>query len=151
MIFDNTGTGGEGVSAVVAQVQGETANSLAMAVGATSDVYTATINTAGFHYLQPGDAINVSVEDNVYTRIIKSKIINSKYHFNYFGVSSMKLIAAYANTTAYTQGDLIYVADRVYQAALSGTSSSTAPTHESGTLTDGSMPWTYLRNVQMVI
>ncbi|BCU98592.1 MAG: hypothetical protein CM15mV22_2240 [Eurybiavirus sp.] len=28
---------------------------------------------------------------------------------------------------------------------MSGTSSSTPPTHESGTLTDGSMTWTYLR------
>ena len=143
--FDNTGTGGEGISAIVSQVQGETVNNLAMAIDANTDVHSATITTAGFHYLQPNDIITVTVEDNLYTRIIKTKIISSKYHFSYFDVTSMKLIAAYANTTAYTQGDLIYVQDRVYQAAVSSTSGSSAPTHESGTATDGAMTWTYLR------
>ena len=143
--FDNTGTGGEGVSAIVSQVEGAPVSGLAMGTDANADTYSATVTTSEFHYLQGGDVVNVSVVDNVYTRQINTKIIGSKYHFKYFDVISMKLIAPYANTTAFTQGDLIYVADRVYAAAVSGTSSSTPPTHESGTLTDGSMTWTYIR------
>ena len=57
----------------------------------------------------------------------------------------MKLITPYANTTAFVQGDIIYVADRVYKAAASATSGSSAPTHTSGTTSDGSLSWTYLR------
>ncbi|BCU98593.1 MAG: hypothetical protein CM15mV22_2250 [Eurybiavirus sp.] len=112
--FDNTGTGGEGVSAIVSQVEGAPVSGLAMGTDANADTYSATVTTSEFHYLQGGDVVNVSVVDNVYTRQINTKIIGSKYHFKYFDVTSMKLIAPYANTTAFTQGDLIYVADRVY-------------------------------------
>ena len=44
--------------------------------------------------------------------------------------------------------DLLFVADRVYQANVTGTSDSdanNAPSHLTGTVTDGSMTWTYIR------
>ena len=145
LLFNNTGTGGEGVSGVVSSINGETVNSLANTVGAQSDLYSTTISTAENHYLVVGDQIVVSVTDNTFERTIKTKIINSKYYFEYFSLTSMKLITPYANTTAFVQGDIIYVADRVYKAAASGTSGSSAPTHTSGTTSDGSLSWTYLR------
>ena len=143
--FDNTGTGGEGVSAVVSAVAGSTVSLLANSVGANSDVFSSTITTAENHYLQVGDTATVTISNNLYTREINVKIIGGKYHFEYFDDTTVELISAYANTTAYTEGDLIYVANRVYKAAASGTSSSSAPTHETGTVTDGSMNWTYIR------
>ena len=142
--FDNTGTGGEGVSAVVSAIEGLSVNSLSMFEVTGENRYFATVNTADNHLLQAGNTQVISVVDNLYTRTIKTKIIGGKYHFNYADVRSMKLVAPYQNTTAYSLGDLIYVQDRVYLAST-GTSSSTPPTHESGTLTDGSMNWTYLR------
>ena len=143
--FDNTGTGGEGVSAVVSAVAGGTVSLLANSVGANNDVFSTTITTLDNHYLQVGDIATISVSNNLYTREINVKVIGDKYHFEYFDDTTMKLISEYANTTAYTEGDLIYVANRVYKAAASGTSSSAAPTHETGTVTDGSMNWTYIR------
>ena len=145
LIFDNSGTDGEGVSATVSAITGNTVNALATAVGANNDQYTATVTTADNHYLQVGDAVTISLSDNLYQRTITSKVIGNKYHFKYFDASTMKLLAEYANTTAYTEGDLIFSGNRVYQAAVSGTSSSTAPTHETGTASDGSMTWTYIR------
>mgnify|MGYP003318717014 FL=1 len=92
-----------------------------------------------------GDQIVVSIADNAFERTIKTKVISSKYYFEYFSLTSMKLIAPYANTTAFAGGDIIYVSDRVYKAVATGTSASTAPTHTSGTASDGSMSWRYLR------
>jgi len=145
LIFDNTDTGGEGISAIVSAVAGGEVSTLANAVGANDDVCTTTVTTKENHYLQVGENVTVSLTDNLYTRVLTTKIIGSKYYFKYFNLSTMKLLAEYANTTAYTQEDLIFTQDRVYKAAMSGTSSSTPPTHESGTVTDGSMTWTYLR------
>ena len=84
LLFNNTGTGGEGVSGVVSSINGETVNSLANTVGAQSDLYSTTISTAENHYLVVGDQIVVSVTDNTFERTIKTKIINSKYYFEYF-------------------------------------------------------------------
>ena len=145
LLFDNTGTGGEGVSGVVSSITGEVVNSLANSVGAQTDLYTTTISTADNHYLVVGDQIVVSIADNAFERTIKTKVISSKYYFEYFSLTSMKLIAPYANTTAFAGGDIIYVSDRVYKAVATGTSASTAPTHTSGTASDGSMSWRYLR------
>ena len=124
--FDNTGTGGEGVSAVVSAIEGLSVNSVSMSEVTGENRYFATVNTADNHLLQAGDTQVISVVDNLYTRTIKTKIIGGRYHFNYADVRSMKLVAPYQNTTAYSLGDLIYVQDRVYLAST-GTSSSTAP------------------------
>ena len=142
--FDNTGTGGEGVSAIVSAIEGTTVNNISMFEVTGENRYFATVNTSENHYLQVGDSQVISVSDNLYTRSLTVKIIGGRYHFKYADMRTMKLVAAYQNTTAYNLGDLIYVQDRVYLAST-GTSGSSAPTHESGTVSDGSMDWTYLR------
>jgi len=148
LLFDNTGTDGEGVSATVSAITGEPVNTVASVVDANTDVYTQTITTSEKHYLNAGDNVTVSLTDNLYTRELSAKVIGDKYHFKYFQLSGsgrMDLIKEYANTTAYVLADLIYVGNRVYKAAESGTSASTAPTHTSGTASDGSINWTYMR------
>jgi hypothetical protein len=150
--FDNTGTGGEGVSATVAQVEGVAVSSLSNAYTATSalgnDLYYGNITCGTTHLLQVGDSVVVSATDNSYTRTLKSKIINGNYHFNYFDLNSMTITDAWASGTAYSSGDLVYVANRVYEAQHpAGTSGASAPTHTSGTATDGvgGVTWKYLR------
>ena len=58
----------------------------------------------------------------------------------------MKLISAWASGTAYESGDLVYVGNRVYEAQHpAGTSGATQPAHNSGTATDGTVSWKYIR------
>ena len=147
LIFDNTTAGGDGISATVSSVVGSDVSSLNFAVD-DDDVVTATLTSASKHYLVGGDQLTIAISDNSYTRTLKSKIISSKYHFEYFDLVSMKLIAGWANSTAYAKNDLVYVANRVYKAAAAGTSDSgagNAPTHLSGTVSDGNLSWTYVR------
>ena len=148
LLFDNTGTGGDGVSGSVSTVEGVTIQSLTNAVSAFDDIFTTSISTSNYHYLKVGDQVTVSVTDNANTRTIKSKVIYSKYHFNYFDLQSFKLLSAWTMSTAYNKEDLVYVDNRVYKAAATGTSDSSsgnAPTHNSGTVTDGTLTWTYVR------
>ena len=148
LTFDNSGTGGEGVSAVVSQIEGTTVDSLTNAVLNEDDRYFTTINTSNTHLLQVGDRVSVSVADNSYSRSLKTKIINGNYHFTYFDLQSMKLLDPWATATSYTKQDLVHVANRVYRAAETSTSaasSSNAPTHTSGVASDGSMSWEFVR------
>ena len=55
-------------------------------------------------------------------------------------------LSAFAGTTAYTKNTFVFVEGRVYKAAEDGTSAASGPTHTSGTATDGSMTWTFVRN-----
>ena len=147
LIFDNTDTGGDGVSATVSTVTGETVNSLNYVVG-DDDVTIATLTTADKHYLVGGDAITVSIGDNSYEREIAVLQYYNKFYFKYFDLVSMDLLTAWSTSTAYNKYDLVYVADRVYQATVTGTSDSdanNAPSHLTGTVTDGSMTWKYIR------
>ena len=149
LTFDNTGTGGDGVSAVVSQVEGVAVSGLNLvyALASTDGInkYYGQVLTSTNHYLQVGDSVNVSVTDNSYTRTLTTKVINGNYHFKYFNLVSMKLLNAWAATTAYTWGDLVYVANRVYRANASGTSGSSSLTHTSGSASDGTLTWTYVR------
>ena len=148
LLFDNTGTGGDGVSGTVSTVEGVTVSSLTNAVSAYDDIYTTTINTSTNHYLLVGDQITVDVTDNANTRTLFSKIIYGKYYFKYFDLQSLKLLSAWTMSTAYNKEDLVYVDNRVYKAAATGTSDSSAgnaPTHTSGTVSDGTLTWTYVR------
>ena len=147
LIFDNNDTGGDGVSGTVSTVTGEIVNSLNYVVG-DDDVTIATLTTADKHYLVGGDAITVSIGDNSYEREISVLQYYNKFYFKYFNLVSMDLLTAWSTSTAYNKYDLVFVADRVYQAAITGTSDSdanNAPSHLTGTVTDGSMTWTYIR------
>ena len=148
LLFDNTGTEGDGVSGTVSTVEGEIVSTLTNAVSAYDDIYTTTISTLSNHYLNVGDAVTVSVADNANTRIINTKVYYNKYYFKYFDVQSIKLLSPWTMSTSYNKEDLVYVDNRVYKAAATGTSDSTssnAPTHTSGTTTDGTLAWTYVR------
>ena len=147
MIFDNTGTGGSGVSAIVSQVEGASVSSVTSSVGTYDDVFSNTLTTTVTNFLQPNDIITVSATDNSFSRTLTSKIINGNYHFKYFNLTSAKLLDAWQATTSYQEGDLVHVANRVYVAESTGvnTSGSSAPTHTSGSASDGNMLWKYLR------
>ena len=147
LIFDNTDTGGDGVSATVSTVTGAPVSALNYVVG-DDDKTTATLSTTENHYLVAGDAIVVSFGNNAFEREIKVKEYYNKFYFEYFNLVSMDLLTAWTNSTSYNKYDLVYVADRVYQAAETATSNSNsgnAPTHLTGTVTDGTMTWTYVR------
>ena len=150
LLFDNTGTGGDGVSAVVSQVEGVTVSTLFNVFGAATvdgfDIYSGQLVCSTPHLLQVGDSVTVSATDNSFTRDLTTKVINGNYHFKYFNLVSMKLAEAWASGTAYEFGDIVYVGNRVYEAQFpSATSGSTTPTHTSGTTTDGGVSWKYLR------
>ena len=86
LIFDETGTGGSGISARVSKVSGSTMNALAFSVNSTTDIITGTITTGDPHYIKGGDTVDISIGDNEYVREIDVKIINDKYHFKYFEI-----------------------------------------------------------------
>jgi Pectate lyase superfamily protein/Right handed beta helix region len=46
--------------------------------------------------------------------------------------------------TAYTVGTKVYAGEKVYEATVAGTSGTSAPTHTSGTNTDGTVTWQYI-------
>lgn len=50
---------------------------------------------------------------------------------------------AWAASTAYLAGDVVATSGRLYTCTVAGTSSTVAPTHTSGTATDGSVTWQY--------
>ena len=79
LVFDNTGTDGDGVSGTVSTVEGEIVSGLNNAVSAYDDIYTTTISTLSNHYLNVGDLVTVSVADNSNTRTINTKIYYNKY------------------------------------------------------------------------
>ena len=150
LTFDNTGTGGEGVSAIVSQVEGVPTVSVSAFTGTYSDLFINIVRTSTPNFLQAGDTITVSVPDNSATRNLTSKVINGNYHFNYFNLTSAKLLEPWQAATSYVAGDLVHVANRVYVATNVGnsevnTSGSSAPTHMSGTASDGGVNWIYKR------
>lgn len=49
--------------------------------------------------------------------------------------------STWATATVYVGGSYVYSAGRVYYAAVGGTSGATAPTHQSGTASDGLIDW----------
>lgn len=53
------------------------------------------------------------------------------------------VVPAWAATTAYTVGTLVYANGNVYICTVAGTSGSTAPSHTTGTATDGTVTWQY--------
>ena len=51
---------------------------------------------------------------------------------------------AWAATTTYSVNNYIYSGSRVYKCTVAGISSATAPTHTTGTATDGTVTWEYI-------
>ena len=88
LIFDETGTGGSGVSARISRISGSTTSGLSFGVDSTTDIITGTITTSDNHFLKLGDTVDISIGDNQYTREIDTKIINDKYHFKYFDLTN---------------------------------------------------------------
>ena len=91
LVFDETGTGGSGISARVSKISGTDTNSIAYGVNSTTDIITGTITTGSAHYLKLGDTVDISIGDNEYTRELDVKIINDKYHFKYFDVTNFSI------------------------------------------------------------
>lgn len=50
---------------------------------------------------------------------------------------------AWVGTQAYTIGDQVFVSNNLYTAASNGTSGIVAPSHATGTVSDGGVDWTY--------
>jgi len=62
------------------------------------------------------------------------------------GATSNPLITignSWVGTQAYNSGDQVFVGANLYTAAATGTSGATAPTHTTGTASDGNLDWTY--------
>ena len=94
LLFDNTDTRGDGVSATVSTVTGEPVTNLSYVVG-DDDVTTATLSTSNKHYLVAGDAIVVSIGNNAYEREITVLQYYNKFYFKYFDLVSMDLLTAW--------------------------------------------------------
>ena len=62
--------------------------------------------------------------------------------FQYGGIGSV----SFAPNTSYTLGQLVWTGDNVYQITTAGTSSSSAPSHTSGAVTNGTAQFTFLRS-----
>ena len=88
LIFDETGTGGSGVSARVSKISGSGTSAIVSGVNATTDIITGTITTDTPHYLKLGDTIDIAIGDNQYTREMDVKVIGDKYHFKYFDLTN---------------------------------------------------------------
>jgi hypothetical protein len=52
--------------------------------------------------------------------------------------------SAWAGTTSYTVNTLVNANGKVYKCTVAGTSGSTAPSHTTGTATDGTVTWQYI-------
>ena len=92
LIFDETGTGGSGISARISRITGAAVNTLSYSVDSTTDVITGTMGTADAHYIKPGEGIDISIGNNLITRDIKTKVITTNnvdvYHFKYFDLTN---------------------------------------------------------------
>ena len=145
LTFDETGSGGSGLSALVSQVEGVEVSGIAISVD-DDDVTTATVTTTENHYLLPNDRVNVTIADNTYERTIYTKVVNSKYQFKYFDLQSADLLSEWTTATSYDKNDLVFYGRNVYKATAAGTSGVTAPVHESGTTSDDNIDWEFVRN-----
>ncbi len=54
----------------------------------------------------------------------------------------------WAQNTAYLEGDLVTNGTNTYYSVTSGISGGTAPTHTTGTVSDGGISWTWIKNAR---
>ena len=88
LVFTEESTGGSGISARISRITGVDVNTLNFAVNPDTDVITATIGAADTHYIKPEEFVDVFIGNNENQRDIDVKIIDNKYHFKYYDVSS---------------------------------------------------------------
>ncbi|MDR6818511.1 parallel beta-helix repeat protein [Neorhizobium sp. 2083] len=79
-----------------------------------------------------------NVQDNIMER--KAGLVTEQQ----YGIRAIGLsYSAWATATAVSAGDFRYNAGKLYEAQNSGTTGATAPTHTSGTASDGTVNWKY--------
>lgn len=99
------------------------------AVGLLTDV-TFTTTTGASAY------VNGTVDFTVI-----SGSFNAGETFQYGGIGSV----SFAPNTSYTLGQLVWTGDNVYTVTTAGISGSSAPSHTTGTATNGTIVFTFLR------
>jgi hypothetical protein len=83
---------------------------------------------------------------NVDTNVLRS---NGEFT-NAIIVSDPGAAAAWVTSTSYTSGNFVTNSGNLYQATTSGTSGGTAPTHTSGTASDGGVTWQFVSDVNTI-
>jgi hypothetical protein len=73
-----------------------------------------------------------------------SKVVISDSGEDYTSVPTVRFGTQWASSTAYTLGQQIFFSNRLYTVTTAGTSSTTAPTHTSGALSNGTATLTYV-------
>ena len=74
-------------------------------------------------------------------------LTNIPYPYPQYNSSNME---TWTSGTAYSIGYRVLYGLRVYQASSAGTAGSTPPTHNSGTVTDGGVSWTWISTEQPI-
>ena len=82
--------------------------------------------------------------------VLKQSSGNNYWEWNYNNMATWAAIAAnyerWATGVAATSGVTYVLSDfKIYVAASTGTTGGTAPTHSSGTVSDGGVDWTFVR------
>lgn len=88
--------------------------------------------------------------------VLKQATGNDFWEWNWNSMAPWLAIAAnyeyWATGVAATSGVTYVLSDfKIYVAASTGTTGSTAPTHSSGTVSDGGVSWTFVRNTSSAI
>lgn len=75
-----------------------------------------------------------------------SKVVISNSGDNYTSIPTVRFGTSWAATTAYTLGQQIFHGVNLYTVTTAGTTGSTAPTHTSGSVTNGTAVLTWVGN-----
>jgi hypothetical protein len=73
-----------------------------------------------------------------------SKVVISNSGDGYTSLPTVRFGNAWASSTAYTLGQQIFTSNRLYTVTVAGTSSTSAPTHTSGSATNGTVTLAYV-------
>jgi len=120
-------------------------------IGTSNDIYIASLTgtlSLNSGTLESSDLVANQISNYVVANVINTTpgtfIINLAtipYPYpQYNGVN----LETWKTGTTYTTGTRVVYGLKVYQAVAGGTSGSTAPTHSSGTVSDGGINWTWI-------